>query len=161
MARPHLGRRCSRLWSSSAPRQHLDWRDQGQITELGHWFRESELKCIPCIPRYITTRFGAVRDRKPRSNITEPLKAKRIGVVDEIKRVLEIAEIIPFRYMVQHLGGPGEEYDERKMEAAFTSLEELTVFARQRGVEILLENIPNGFSSPRGCDPFLRLRISI
>ena len=75
------------------------------------------------------------------------MKAKRIAVVDEIKRVLEMAETIPFRYMVQHLGRSDEEFDERKVEAAFTSLEELTVFARQRGVEILLENIPNGFSS--------------
>jgi hypothetical protein len=25
-------------------RQHLDYRDKAQITELGHWFRDSELK---------------------------------------------------------------------------------------------------------------------
>ena len=37
------------------------------------------------------------------------------------------------------------------MDAAFSALEELIVFARQRGVEILLENIPNGFSSRRSC----------
>ena len=49
------------------------------------------------------------------------------------------------------MGVSGEEFDERKVDAAFTSLEELTVFARQRGVEILLENIPNGFSSCRAA----------
>ena len=43
------------------------------------------------------------------------------------------------------------------MEAAFTSLEELTVFARQRGVEILLENIPNGFPVRRAAERFSRL----
>ena len=25
-------------------RQHLDYRDRAQINELGHWFRDSELK---------------------------------------------------------------------------------------------------------------------
>jgi sugar phosphate isomerase/epimerase len=67
--------------------------------------------------------------------------------VDEIKRSLEVAEIIPFRYLVQHLGVGGQEFSEHAVEAAFSSLEELTVFARQRGVEILLENTPNEFSS--------------
>ena len=47
-------------------------------------------------------------------------------MVDEIKRALEIAETIPFRYLIQHMGVGGEEYDERKMDAAFSSLEEIT-----------------------------------
>src|SRR6476661_8379501 len=136
-----------RIWDAGVPavelfcaKQHLDWRVQGQIIELGHWFRESELKLHSLHSPIYNDEVWGRSGPQAALNITEPLKAKRIGVVDEIKRVLEIAEIIPFRYMVQHLGGPGEEYDERKMEAGFTSLEELTVFARQRGVEILLEN---------------------
>ncbi len=68
-------------------------------------------------------------------------------MVDEIKRAIEIAETVPFRYFIQHLGLPEEDYDERKLDAAFTALEELSLFARQRGVEILLENIPNRMST--------------
>ncbi len=68
-------------------------------------------------------------------------------MVDEIKRALEIAEVIPFRYLIQHMGVGGEEFDMRKFDAAFSALEELSLFARQRGVEILLENIPNELSS--------------
>jgi sugar phosphate isomerase/epimerase len=80
-------------------------------------------------------------------NITEPVKHKRLQVVDEIKRALDVAEFVPFRFLVQHLGVFGEEYDERKIDAAFAALEELSVFARQRGVEVLLENTPNALSS--------------
>ena len=40
-------------------------------------------------------------------------------MVDEIKRALEIAEIIPFRYLIQHIGVGGEEFDMRKFDAAF------------------------------------------
>src|SRR5581483_9961921 len=34
-----------------------------------------------------------------------------------------------------------------KVDAAFSAIEQLGLFARQRGVEILLENIPNDLSS--------------
>jgi sugar phosphate isomerase/epimerase len=79
--------------------------------------------------------------------ITEQVKGQRLKAVDEIKRALEIAEVIPFRYLIQHIGVSGEEFDLRKFDAAFSALEELSLFARQRGVEILLENIPNELSS--------------
>lgn len=153
-----------RIWDAGIPaveifcaKQHLDWRDRGQITELGHWFRDSDLKLHSLHSPMYTDEVWGRSGPQSALNITEPLKAKRIGIVDEIKRVLEVAETIPFRYMVQHLGGATEEYDERKAEAAFTSLEELTVFARQRGVEILLENIPNGFSSSDKLRLFLEM----
>ena len=41
----------------------------------------------------------------------------------------------------------GEEYSERAVDAAFSALEEISLFARQRGVEVLLENTPNALSS--------------
>jgi sugar phosphate isomerase/epimerase len=76
-------------------------------------------------------------------------------MVDEIKRAIEVAEYIPFTYLIQHMGVSGEEFDERKLDAAFSSLEELMLFARQRGVEILLENIPNAISSGERLMHFL------
>jgi sugar phosphate isomerase/epimerase len=68
--------------------------------------------------------------------------------MDEIKRALEIAEQIPFRFLVQHLGTPNESYSEKKFEAAMTSIEHLRAFAKPLGVRILLENIPNELSTP-------------
>jgi sugar phosphate isomerase/epimerase len=35
----------------------------------------------------------------------------------------------------------------RKVDAAFSALEQISIFARQRGVEVLLENIPNQLST--------------
>jgi len=128
-------------------RQHLDYRDKAQITELGHWFRESELKLHSLhSPMYNDTLWGR---SGPHSvvTITEPVKNKRLPMVDEIKRALEIAEVIPFKYLIQHVGVSGEEYDMAKVDAAFSSLEEISLFARGRGVEVLLENIPNALSS--------------
>src|SRR6267143_1230021 len=105
-------------------RQHLDYRNRSQIAELGHWFRDADLKLHSIhSPMYSDEIWGR---SGPQSviTITEPVKSKRIPMVDEIKRALDIAEIIPFRYMVQHLGVGEEEFDERKIDAAFSALKE-------------------------------------
>lgn len=136
--------------------QHLDWRDQAQVRELGHWFRDSDLKLHSIhSPIYTDDCWGRSGPHAV-VTITEPVKSKRHPMIDEIKRSIEIAEEIPLRYVVQHLGVPGEEWDERKVDAAFTALEELSLFARQRGAEILLENIPNALSSAERLNLFNR-----
>jgi sugar phosphate isomerase/epimerase len=128
-------------------RQHIDYLNQAQIHEIAAWFRDAKLELWALhAPMYSDDQNGRSGPNAIIA-INEPLKNKRVIMVDEIKRALEIAEKIPCRYLIQHLGVTGEEFDERKMDAAFSSLEELNSFARQRGVEILLENIPNGFSN--------------
>ncbi len=128
-------------------RQHFDYRDTAQIRELGHWFRDSELTLHSLhAPMYSDDSWGRTGP-KAVVNIAETEKRRRIENVDEIKRTIEVAEYIPFRYLIQHLGMTDEEYHPRKVEAAFNSFEELTVFGRQRGVEVLVENTPNGLSS--------------
>jgi len=138
-------------------RQHLDYRDRPQINELGHWFRDSELKLHSLhSPMYSDDVWGR---SGPNSiiNITEPVKSKRLLMIDEIKRALDIADVIPFRYLIQHLGVLDEEYDDYKVDAAFTALEEVNLFAHERGVEVLLENIPNQLASPERLLTFLQL----
>jgi sugar phosphate isomerase/epimerase len=135
--------------------QHLDYNNRAQMMELKHWFADSELKLHSLhSPMYTDDVWGKSGPHAV-ITITEPVKSSRVLMVDEIKRAIEMAEYVPFRYLVQHLGVGGEQYDERRQEAAFDSLDELTVFARQRGVEILLENIPNGLSSAERLVHFL------
>src|SRR5437899_455341 len=128
-------------------RQHLDYRDKAQIAELGHWFRDSRLKLHSLhSPMYNDEIWGRSGPHAV-ITITEQVKGRRLEMVDEIKRALEVAETIPFKYLIQHMGVGGEEFDMRKFDAAFSALEELSIFAHQRGVELLLENIPNELSS--------------
>ena len=128
-------------------RQHLDYRDKAQIAELGHWFKDSGLKLHSLhSPMYNDEIWGRSGPHAV-ITITEPVKGTRLHMVDEIKRAIEIAEVVPFEYLIQHMGVSGEVFDMRKVDAAFSALEELSIFARQRGVQILLENIPNELSS--------------
>jgi sugar phosphate isomerase/epimerase len=128
-------------------RQHLDYRDKAQVAELGHWFRDSDLKLHSLhSPMYNDEMWGRSGPHAV-VTITETVKGQRMQSVDEIKRAIEVAEVIPFKYLIQHMGVAGEEFDMRKFDAAFTALEELNLFARSRGVEILLENIPNDLAT--------------
>jgi sugar phosphate isomerase/epimerase len=151
-----------RIWDAGIPlveffcaRQHLDYHNKAQISELGYWFRDSQLKLHSVHSPMYSDEVNGVSGPQSVINITEPIKSKRIPMLDEIKRALDIAEVVPFRYLIQHFGVAGQEYDERSIDAAFTALEEISVFAHQRGVEVLLENIPNELSSAERLMMFL------
>jgi sugar phosphate isomerase/epimerase len=137
-------------------RQHLDYRNKAQVAELGHWFRDSQLKLHALHSPMFTDEVWGQSGPQADINITHPVKAIRNQWVDEIKRVLEHSEVLPFRYLVQHLGVSGQEFDDYAIEAGFRSLEELSVFARGMGVEILLENTPNALSSAERLEFFNR-----
>jgi sugar phosphate isomerase/epimerase len=128
-------------------RQHLDYHNKAQIAELGHWFRDSELKLWSLHSPMYNDEIWGRSGPQALVTITETVKGRRLEMVDEIKRALEVAEVIPFKYLIQHMGVANEEFDMRKVDAAFSALEQIKSFAGQRGVEVLLENIPNDLSS--------------
>jgi sugar phosphate isomerase/epimerase len=138
-------------------RQHLDYRDRPQINELAYWFRDAELKLHSLHSPMFTDEIWGRSGPHAVISITEPVKGRRLEMVDEIKRALEIAESIPFKYLIQHVGVSEEEFSEHKVDAAFSALEQISLFARQRGVQVLLENIPNALSSGERLKLFLEL----
>jgi len=153
-----------RIWNAGIPlveifcaRQHLDYHDKAQISELGHWFRDAQLKLNSLhAPMYSDDVWGRSGPNAVVS-IAELVKARRIQAVDEIKRALEVAEVVPFRYLIQHLGVTGDEFDEHKLDAAFSSLEEISLFARHRNVEVLIENTPNALASAQRLVMFFEM----
>jgi sugar phosphate isomerase/epimerase len=88
-------------------------------------------------------------------SICDTERIRRLDAVDEVKRALEVAEQVPFRYFVQHLGHSREVADPRKLDAAFNSLEHLAIFAKERGLTIALENTPNELSAPASLRQFI------
>ena len=139
-----------------AARQHLDYANRKQhVREIAEWFRGSNIPLnsvhSPLFADYEWGRTGA-----PPINVTSTDRAARIEAMDEIKRALEIAEQIPFRFLVQHLGLSNESFDDRKFEAAMTSIEHLRAFAKPLGVRLLLENIPNEISAPDKLVEFIQ-----
>jgi len=130
-----------------AARQHLDYHDVNQVRDVAHWFSDHAVNLhslhAPLFSDWNWGRSGGLL-----ISVANLERRARIASMDEIKRALEVAEHLPFRYLVLHLGVPEEEYDLKKFDAAFTSLEHLNIFAKERGAEILLENIPSELSAP-------------
>lgn len=139
-----------------AARQHIDYANRKQhVKEIAEWFRASGMPLNSVhSPLYADYEWG--RTGAPPINIASTDRAARIEAMDEIKRAIELAEQIPFRFLIQHIGLPNESYDERKFEAAMTSVEHLRAFAKPLGVRVLVENIPNDLSAPERLVEFIR-----
>jgi sugar phosphate isomerase/epimerase len=103
-----------------------------------------------------TTRgFHSTRESGAPLSISDPERVRRQEAVDEIRRALDLVEHLPFRYCIQHVARPRDIPDERRWDAAFSSLEHLSLFARQRGVTLALENTPGEMATPANLKNFL------
>lgn len=138
-----------------AARGHFDYTDKAHVREVGNWFKGGAVQFHSMhSPMYTSNDFA--RNTDPPLNIVDPDKRRRIEAMDEIKRALEVAEIAPFRFLVQHVGLGHESYEPRKFEAALSSIEHLRAFARPLGVNLLVENIPNELSTPERLMELIR-----
>ncbi len=126
---------------------HFDYTDRQQVRELAVWFKANpvELHSLhsPLFPDDDWGKSGAAP-----INVAATEKRHHIESMDEIKRAIEVAEVLPFRYLVQHIGLPREEFSAKKFDATMTAIEHLRAFAKPLGVTILVENIPNELSTP-------------
>ncbi|HEV2289011.1 MAG TPA: sugar phosphate isomerase/epimerase family protein [Candidatus Acidoferrales bacterium] len=127
---------------------HLNYRSTQAIRTLSEWIGEHGLTIHSLHSPTERDLLPGKRESGIPISISDPERVRRLDAVDEVKRTLEIAEQIPFKYLVQHIGGGREAHDPRKLDAAFNSLEHLTIFAKQRGVAILLENTLGELSAP-------------
>ena len=97
-----------------AARQHFDYANRKQhVREIADWFKSTGIPLNSLhAPLYSDYEWG--RAGSPPVNIASTDRAGRIDAMDEIKRALEsMAEQIPFRFLVQHIGNPNEEFDEK------------------------------------------------
>jgi sugar phosphate isomerase/epimerase len=140
-----------------AARQHLDYANRKQhVREIADWFRDNPVVLhsvhAPLFADYELGRTGA-----PPINVASSDRSQIVAAMDEIKRAIEVAEQIPYRFLIQHIGVPNESFDERKFEAAMTSIEHLRAFAKPLGVRILLENIDNELATPERLVEFIHI----
>ncbi len=125
-------------------RRHLDYRKRSQVDELKHWFRDSEMRVASLsAPLY----SEESENRHSLIDISHLEKAERIKATDEVRRAIEMADAIPFEFVVAQVGAVDDEYSQERADAAFNGLDELNVFARQLDAGLLVKNHPNALSS--------------
>ena len=138
-----------------AARHHFDYHDPNHVRDVAQWFADHGVVLHSVhAPLYADGQWGNKGGLALSVAYTE--KRQRIESMEEIKRAIEIAEQLPFRYLVVHLGLADEEYELQKFDAAFSSIEHLKIYAKERGAQILLENIPNQLSTPERLVHFIQ-----
>ena len=137
-----------------ASRDHLDYHDPNHARDLGQWFSDFNVQ-LHSLHAPLSSESGMGRRGGFMISVAYRERRLRIDSMDEIKRALEVAERAPFRYLVLHLGLEGEDYELDKFDAAFTSIEHLRIFAKERGVRVLLENTVSELGNPARLMEFL------
>jgi sugar phosphate isomerase/epimerase len=92
--------------------------------------------------------LSAMRESGTPLSICEIERVRRVEAMDELKRVIDVADDLPYARLVLHMGGSRETADPRKRDAAFSSLEHLVLHARHAGVTICVENTQSEMGSP-------------
>jgi sugar phosphate isomerase/epimerase len=135
-------------------RGHFDYRSGEDARELASWLAGHGM-ALHSIHAPTARDFDTMRESTAPLSISDPERVRRQEAVDEIKRALDLAEYISFRYSIQHVARPRDVSDPRRWDAACSSLENLSLFARQRGVTIALENTPGEMATPANLKAFL------
>ena len=133
---------------------HFNYRNEQKVRELADVLGEYHL-ALHSLHSPTERDLAPGRESGVPLSISDSERIRRIDAIDEVKRALEVAESVPFRYLIQHMGQGRDSADTRKLDAAFTSLEILSVFAKARGVVIALENTPNEIGSPASLQHFI------
>jgi sugar phosphate isomerase/epimerase len=133
---------------------HFNYSSSQAVRELGDGLREHKLT-LHSLHAPTERDLSPGRESGVPLSISDPERIRRLDAVDEIKRTLEVSEKVPCKYLIQHIGQGRQAADPRKLDAAFTSLENLSMFAKARGVTIALENTPSELGSPSVLHKFL------
>ena len=134
--------------------RHFNYHSLDVVREIAGTLRDQNLR-LHALHSPPERDFNPVHESGAPLSICDPERVRRLEAVDEIKRALDVAEYLPFRYLVQHLGGSRDVADARRFDAAFSSLEHLHVFAKERGVTLALENTPGELATPANLRQFI------
>src|SRR5258708_6083721 len=92
--------------------------------------------------------LSAMRESGTPLSICEVERVRRVEAMDELKRVIDVADDLPYARLILHMGGPRETADPRKRDAAFSTLEHLILHAHHAGVAICIENTTSEMGDP-------------
>ena len=135
-------------------RAHFNYQSPDVVREIAGTLRDNNLR-LHALHAPAERDFNPMHESSAPLSICDPERVRRLEAVDEIKRALDVAEYLPFPYLVQHMGSSRDAADGHRFEAAFSSLEHLHIFAKARGVTLALENTPGELATPAHLRQFI------
>ncbi len=131
-----------------ATQSHFDYHDEAAIRSLKDWLAEANLQ-LHSVHAPITDVFANGRGQRTFSTASRDADARK-ATVHEMAAALNIAKVVPFNYLVVHLGVPLAWHpgaDENNRDAAIRSIEEVHGMAEAAGVKLALEVMGNALST--------------
>ena len=128
-------------------RGHFDYTSKPEVQGIASALSQHRL-ALAALHAPTSRDLSATREGGAPLSICEVERVRRIEAMDELKRVIDVAEDLPYSRLILHMGGPREAADPRKRDAAFSSLEHLVLHARHAGVTIAVENTTSEMGEP-------------
>jgi sugar phosphate isomerase/epimerase len=131
-----------------ATRSHFDYHDGAAIRSLKDWLAEARIG-LHSVHAPITDVFASGRGQRSFSTAVRDSGARK-ATMHEMSTALNIAKVIPFEFLVVHLGVPVAQQpgpEDNNREAAIRSVEEIVEMADAVGVKVALEIMDNDLST--------------
>jgi sugar phosphate isomerase/epimerase len=118
----------------------LNYQSRSVVRDIHRWFRENEIE---------TPSLHLPFEK----NVLASDQFERRAALDEIKRCLEINDLLPLQYVVLHLGEPGRKFDPVAFEYAYAAIATIQSFS---GLRVLLETLDNEVATFTRIEEFKR-----
>jgi sugar phosphate isomerase/epimerase len=131
-----------------ATRSHFDYHDSVAVRTLAEWLEDTRL-VLNSLHAPITTSLKG-EEFGERFSLATSDATERQRAITETEAALAVAQTIPYRYLVLHLGWPESAKpatNDNSREAARRSVEALYENAQKVGVTLAIEVIPNKLST--------------
>jgi sugar phosphate isomerase/epimerase len=135
-------------------RSHFEYSMKPEIRAIASALEAHHLQLVS-LHAPTSRDISAMRETGTPLSICEIERVRRIEAMDELKRVIDVADDLPYARLILHMGGSRETADPRKRDAAFSSLEHLILHARHAGVTICVENTLSEMGDPHYLRTFV------
>ena len=128
-------------------RSHFEYSMKPEVLAMAGALEQHRLQLVS-LHAPTSRDLSAMRESGTPLSICEIERVRRIEAMDELKRVIDVADNLPYSRLILHMGAPRETADPRKRDAAFSSLEHLILHAHHAGVTICVENTLSEMGNP-------------
>jgi sugar phosphate isomerase/epimerase len=128
-------------------RSHFEYSMKSEIRVMAGALDQQHLQLVS-LHAPTSRDTSAMRESGMPLSICEVERVRRIEAMDELKRVIDVADDLPYSRLIVHMGGSREMAHPRKRHAAFSTLDHLILHAHHAGVTICLENTTSEMGHP-------------
>src|SRR6266446_3067895 len=135
-------------------RSHFEYAAKAEVQAMAGALEAHRLRLVS-LHGPTSRDLSATRESGTPLSICEVERVRRIEAMDELKRVIDVADDLPYARLILHMGGARENADPRKRDAAFSTLEHLILHAHHAGVTVCIENTTSEMGDPNYLRAFV------